>query len=164
LPSTLPGPRHLAIPAKVSAHWTIGLHNGSSGSTWTVNGHAFNPHRVDLEVPLGSTQKWVLHNASPMTHYLHLHEELWHTVSRDGKKPPPWERGLEDTWRLDPGETVVVAAKFTDYTGVFMVHCHMLDHEDDGLMAQFAVVAPHRGLPAGYHYRRLAVGPRRSDT
>jgi FtsP/CotA-like multicopper oxidase with cupredoxin domain len=82
----------------------------------------------------------------------------------DGKPPPRWERGLEDTWRLDPGERIRVAAKFTDYTGVFMLHCHMLDHEDDGLMAQFAVVAPGHGLPRGYHYSRVAVGPGQSDT
>ena len=59
---------------------------------------------------------------------------------RDGKPPPPWERGLEDTWRLDPGEVVEVAARFTDYTGPFMIHCHMLDHEDHGMMARFDVV------------------------
>jgi hypothetical protein len=69
-----------------------------------------------------------------------LHEEAWHTVSRNGKKPPAWEAGLEDTWKLDPGETVKVAAHFTDFTGRFMLHCHMLDHEDHGLMAQFEVV------------------------
>ena len=51
------------------------------------------------------------------THYIHLHEELWRTLARDGHPPPPWERGYEDTWRLDPGESVVVAARFTDYTG-----------------------------------------------
>jgi FtsP/CotA-like multicopper oxidase with cupredoxin domain len=57
-----------------------------------------------------------------------------------GDSPPPWERGLEDTWQLDPGEEVVVAAAFTDHTGPFMVHCHMLDHEDHGMMATFEVV------------------------
>ena len=91
---------------------------------------------------------WELRNDMTMTHYVHLHEERWRTVLRDGKPPPPWERGLEDTWRLDPGERVRVVAKFTDYTGVFMIHCHMLDHEDDGLMAQFAVVNPSTGQAA----------------
>jgi hypothetical protein len=64
---------------------------------------------------------------------------------------------LVDVWRLDPGESVVIAAKFTDYTGVFMVHCHMLDHEDDGMMAQFAVVKPHTHLlPPGYRLAQPA--------
>ena len=79
-------------------------------------------------------------NTTDFTHYIHLHEELWRTLARDGHPPPPWERGYEDTWRLDPGESVVVAARFTDYTGKFMIHCHMLDHEDDGMMATFKVV------------------------
>ena len=78
-------------------------------------------------------------NTTDFTHYVHLHEELWRTLQRDGHRPPPWERGYEDIWRLDPGESVVVAARFTDYTGDFMIHCHMLDHEDDGMMATFKV-------------------------
>ena len=107
---------------------------------WSINGKRFDPKRVDHQVGLGTTERWKLRNTSPFTHYVHLHEELWRTSSRDGNAPPPWERGYEDTWRLDPGETVVVAARFTDYTGDFMVHCHMLDHEDDGMMATFRVV------------------------
>ena len=64
----------------------------------------------------------------------------WHLGQDNGT--PPWERGFEDTWRLDPGEYVDVAATFTDHPGLFMVHCHMLDHEDHGMMAQFEVIAP----------------------
>jgi spore coat protein A, manganese oxidase len=154
--AALPPLRASTTPSKT---WTFALGgNSTTGTYWTVNGKAFNPSRVDAEVPLGATRTWRLVNMSPITHFIHLHEEQWHTLLRDGKKPPPWERGLEDTWRLDPGESVVVAARFTDYTGVFMLHCHMLAHEDDGMMAQFAVVKPgtHR-LPPGYH---LAVAAR----
>jgi spore coat protein A len=141
IPPTLVAPPSINAPKKATASWTIDLSGDpSTGSVWTINGKAFDPNRADLKVPLGSTQTWILRNNSPITHYFHLHEELWHTISRDGKAPPAWERGLEDTWKLDPGETVKVAAKFTDYTGLFMLHCHMLDHEDHGLMAQFDVV------------------------
>jgi uncharacterized cupredoxin-like copper-binding protein len=158
VPTTLEKPPAIKVPAKVSATWTFGLGgNTTSGTYWTVNGKPFDPKRVDLTVPLGSTQAWLLKNDSSITHYIHLHEEQWHTIRRDGKAPPKWERGLEDTWRLDPGESVEVAARFTDYTGVFMIHCHMLDHEDHGMMAQFAVVK--RGttaLPAGYYLDRTA--------
>ncbi|HEU5033838.1 MAG TPA: multicopper oxidase domain-containing protein [Mycobacteriales bacterium] len=157
IPSTLQAPPKITVPTKTKAAWSFDLGgNAQTGTYWTVNGKPFDPNRVDLKVPLGATQLWKLHNASTMTHYIHIHEEQWHTISRDGKKPPPWERGLEDTWRLDPGETVKVAAKFTDYTGVFMIHCHMLDHEDHGLMAQFAVVKPGHGLPKGYYYDKSA--------
>ncbi|HVT19832.1 MAG TPA: multicopper oxidase domain-containing protein [Mycobacteriales bacterium] len=153
IPHVLTKPPAIHLPGKVSFTWNFALAGDSTtGTYWTINGKPFNPHRVEVEVPLGATREWALTNISSITHYIHLHEEQWHTVSRDGKRPPPWERGLEDTWRLDPGETVVIAGRFTDYTGVFMLHCHMLDHEDDGMMAQFAVVKPHtHSLPAGYH-------------
>ena len=144
----------LSVPKTPSMVWTFGLGGDASrGTYWTVNNHPYDPTRVDAEVPLGSTQLWLLQNLSPITHYIHLHEEQWRTIARDGQTPPPYENGLQDTWRLDPGESVEVAAKFTDYTGVFMVHCHMLDHEDHGMMAQFAVVkGGSTTLPAGYHF------------
>jgi FtsP/CotA-like multicopper oxidase with cupredoxin domain len=145
IPATLQARPKLNVPTRVTKTWTFDFAgNKTSGSHWTVNGKAFDPNRIDARVPLGSTRLWKLHNASPVTHFIHIHEEQWRTVSRDGKRPKPWERGLEDTWKLDPGETVTVAAKFTDHTGVFMIHCHMLDHEDHGLMAQFQVVRPRR--------------------
>lgn len=145
----------LTRPTRVSAVWTLGLATRPGGGTaWTFNGKAFDPRRVVLKVPKGSTRMWELRNNSGTTHFVHLHEELWQTVLRDGRRPPPWERGLEDTWILDPGERVRVMAKFTDFTGVFTIHCHMLDHEDNGLMAQWAVVDRATGaLPAGYVYR-----------
>jgi len=155
VPSSLEPAPKITVPSKVAAVWSVGLTGSqSSGSAWTLDGKPFDPNRVVLKVPRGSTQMWELRNPTTVTHFIHIHEEQWKTVRRDGKAPPPWERGLEDTWRLDPGEHVRVVAKFTDYTGVFMIHCHMLDHEDDGLMAQFAVVDPKtKALPSGYRYQ-----------
>jgi FtsP/CotA-like multicopper oxidase with cupredoxin domain/plastocyanin len=140
VPSTLARIAPMKIPGKVAKTWNFGVGHDKHGSYWAINGKRFDPRRVDHRVRLGSTELWRLRNTSDITHYVHLHEELWRTVRRDGKRPPPWERGYEDTWRLDPGETVLVAAKFTDFTGDFMVHCHMLDHEDDSMMATFRVV------------------------
>jgi FtsP/CotA-like multicopper oxidase with cupredoxin domain len=139
VPDPLGKVEHLKIPKKVAKTWNFGVSKDKHGAYWSINGHRFDPQRVDHRVRLGSVEKWRIHNSSDMTHFVHLHEEEWLTVSRDGKRPPPWERGYEDTWRLDPGETVVVAAKFTDYTGDFMIHCHMLDHEDESMMATWRV-------------------------
>ena len=137
-----PAPK-LDVPNKVAMTWTFDLtDHGDHGSFWSINGQMFDPERVDHRVRMGAVERWRLRNTSDMTHYVHLHEEQWQTISRNGERPPPWERGFEDTWRLDPGETVEVAARFTDYPGIFMVHCHMLDHEDHGMMAQFEVVRP----------------------
>lgn len=160
VPAQLPSPDLVRAPARVSKRWTFDLggahpdaghggghgagHGGGGnrprGTFWSVNGHAFDPTRVDHRPRLGTTERWRLRNTSDMTHYVHIHAEQWRTVRRNGKPPPPWERGLEDTWRLEPGEVVDVAARFEDYTGPFMIHCHMLDHEDHGMMARFDVV------------------------
>jgi FtsP/CotA-like multicopper oxidase with cupredoxin domain len=141
----------LEVPATPNQVWTFGLAGDANGTYWMINGKPFDHTRVDYSVPLGATQRWKLVNVSPITHFIHLHEEGWRTVSRNGQAPPAWEAGLQDVWRLDPGESVDVVAKFTDYTGNFMIHCHMLDHEDHGMMTQFAVVKPGSAVAAGVH-------------
>jgi FtsP/CotA-like multicopper oxidase with cupredoxin domain len=141
LPTRLPSPKLVSpVPSKVAKTWTFGLGGNDHASFWSINGKAFDPDRVDHRVRLGTVERWRFRNTSDVTHYVHIHAEQWRTLLRDGKRPPPWERGLEDTWRLDPGEVVEVAARFTDYTGPFMIHCHMLDHEDHGMMSRFDVV------------------------
>ncbi|HVS68325.1 MAG TPA: multicopper oxidase domain-containing protein [Mycobacteriales bacterium] len=159
VPAKLPSVAPIKAPTVPSAVWIFGLGGNLNGGglVWTVNGQAYDPKRIDQTVPLGSTQTWLLVNLSTITHYIHIHEEQWHTIQVNGSRPPPWEDGLVDTWEVDPGQSVEVAAKFTDFTGVFMLHCHMLDHEDHGMMAQFAVTkGGSAGLPlrlkrAGYY-------------
>jgi FtsP/CotA-like multicopper oxidase with cupredoxin domain len=155
VPTTLEQPPAITVPSTGSFTWKL----GGSGKSWTINGHGYNPKTYDVAVPFDSTQTWTIVNNTKMTHFVHLHEEQWHTISRDKKPPPPWERGLEDTWRLDPGESVVVRANFTDYSGVFMIHCHMLNHEDDGMMAQWVVRNPDGSIPGGLRLATAANSP-----
>lgn len=141
IPTRLPSPDLVEVPDEVTKTWEFSLEGDEeSGTYWAINGQAYDADRIDHEVKLGSVEAWRMTNTSEITHYVHLHQQMWRTVSRNGQPPPAWERGLEDTWKLDPGEEIVVAARFTDYTGPFMVHCHMLDHEDHGMMATFEVV------------------------
>ena len=60
----------------------------------------------------------------------------------DPPVPPPTRDCLKETFFLDPLESITIAGKVSDYTGKYVLHCHMLDHEDHGLMSQFEVVAP----------------------
>ena len=149
-----PGPRSMRTPKQGRQVWTFGLTKDRHGSFWTINGKRVRPEAGRPPGAPGPTQLWQLRNTSdddPLRPP--ARGAVAHGSAATASAPPPWERGLEDTWRLDPGERVVVAARFTDYTGVFMIHCHMLDHEDDGMMAQFAVVSPKSGkLPKGYTY------------
>lgn len=114
---------------------------------WTINGRPFDPTRVDAQPVLGTTETWLLFNVSPSTHLVHLHDVDWLVLSRNGAAPAAHEAGLKETFRLDPGEFVLVATTFTDHLGPYMFHCHMLDHEDAGMMGTFEVVAPGGGSP-----------------
>jgi spore coat protein A len=125
-------------PAHPSHRWKITI-GGAVLPRWVINGRSFDPAYTDVTVKLGETATWEIQNASGASHLFHLHHTDWYMLSRNGKTPPPWERCLKETFLLDPGERVVVAGHFSDHPGKFVVHCHMLDHEDHGLMSQFEV-------------------------
>ena len=91
---------------------------------------------------LGTTEAWEFHNRTRVAHVMHIHHNDWYLLSRDGKPPPPWEDCLKETFFVLPGERIVVAGHFVDHPGKFVIHCHMFDHEDHGLMSQFEVVRP----------------------
>jgi spore coat protein A, manganese oxidase len=58
------------------------------------------------------------------------------------EQPLQEETGLKESIRVRPFETVQAMSTFTDYTGLYIVHCHLLNHEDHAMMAQFKVVEP----------------------
>jgi FtsP/CotA-like multicopper oxidase with cupredoxin domain len=119
--------------------WKISI-GGLFKTTWLLNGRTFNPARADAHPVLGTTETWELVNHTDVAHTMHMHLTDWYLLSRNGKPPPPWEDCLKETFLLYPREHLLVAGHFADYTGKFVIHCHMLDHEDHGLMTQFEVV------------------------
>ena len=119
--------------------WEISI-GGLFKTTWLINGRTFNPARADAFPVLGTTETWEIVNRTGVAHVMHLHHNDWYLLSRDGRPPPPWEDCLKDTFFVYPGERILVAGHFSDHTGKFVIHCHMFDHEDHGLMSQFEVV------------------------
>jgi FtsP/CotA-like multicopper oxidase with cupredoxin domain len=122
-----------------SHRWRITVGTGFRPS-WLINGRTFDPTYADVSPRLNTTETWELVNDTAVGHLFHLHHTDWYMLSRNGKRPPPWERCLKETFFLDPGDRVRIAGHFSDYTGKYVVHCHMLDHEDHGLMSQFEVL------------------------
>jgi spore coat protein A len=116
---------------------------------WTINGQRFDPNRIDARPVLGTTEKWVFTNPTGTTHMVHIHDVDQQCLSRDGGPCYAYET-MKETWRVGPGETLELKMKFTDHTGIYMLHCHILEHEDDGMMTQFEVVPPipSPGIPA----------------
>ena len=106
---------------------------------WTINGLPFDPTRVDAQPKLGTTETWILKNKSSSNHIIHIHDVDQQLVSRNGNAPAPYEL-MKESWNIRGGETAVVKLKFTDNVGRFVFHCHILEHEDAAMMAQFEVV------------------------
>lgn len=119
--------------------WEISI-GGFFKTTWQINGRTFNPARADAFPKLGTTETWEIVNRTSVAHVMHMHHTDWYMLSRNGKPAPAWEDCLKETFFVYPGERILVAGHFADYTGKFVIHCHMLDHEDHGLMTQFEVV------------------------
>ncbi len=117
---------------------------GMMGRRLTINGKKMDINRIDEQVKLDSTEIWEITNRSAMMmnmpHSMHLHDVQFQILSRNGRKPPLHEQGRKDTVLIMPGETVRIISRFHDYTGIYMYHCHLLEHEDDGMMGQFEVI------------------------
>ncbi len=113
---------------------------------WTINGLGFDPNRVDASPVLGTTEKWVLRNPGGWSHIVHIHDVDQQLLARNGGAAAPWEL-TKEAWHIGGGQTVEVKLRFTDNVGRYVIHCHVLEHEDMAMMAQFEVVAP----PAGTH-------------
>lgn len=132
---------------------------------WVINGETFGMTEVaDWEkVKLGTTEIWEFINGDNgrrmgmmsdmmrMPHPVHIHAVQFQIVERDVSQMDRgvWEtvndgfvdEGWQDTFLLMPGMKVKVALKFEDYTGIFVYHCHNLEHEDMGMMRNYEVIA-----------------------
>jgi FtsP/CotA-like multicopper oxidase with cupredoxin domain len=151
-PSTIPDVLHPAVAAYIDEHLTErpGLQVKNStfrlergNGAWQINGRFYDPNRVDLVEQLGTHTTWTFENSSGgWVHPMHIHDEQFAIVSRNGRRPPPHERGLKDTFNVGRGETVKVAAYWTgEYClGRYVFHCHNLEHEDMRMMGIFEVV------------------------
>ena len=98
----------------------------------------YDMHRVDERVKLGSTEIWVLKNSVHMAHPFHMHGVQFQVLERTGKIEFPTDKGWKDTVLVMPTETVRIIVKFT-IPGMFVHHCHILEHEDHSMMANFLV-------------------------
>lgn len=116
---------------------------GGSGGMMGINGNGFSMNRIDFIAKKDSFEIWVLNNSSPMSHPFHVHNTQFRIISRNGQTPLVFERGFKDTVVVNSGDEVrilVPIGPYTDKTQPYMYHCHILEHEDGGMMGQFTVV------------------------
>jgi len=103
-----------------------------------IDGKHFDMNRVDQTVKLGALEEWVIRNESSHWHPFHIHVNDFQVIAFDGA--PVRSRGYQDTVALPPDSEITIRLRFDDYDGKFVYHCHILSHEDFGMMAVVEVV------------------------
>ncbi|MGV3654604.1 MAG: multicopper oxidase family protein, partial [Noviherbaspirillum sp.] len=128
-------PVNLAM-VKRERHIRLERENG----VWVINGKIYDGEKPLFTCKRGELEKWTFQNSSGWSHPLHIHLDEGRIISRNGKPPPPRERGRKDMYELRPGEELSLVIRFADFTGKYVVHCHNLVHEDHHMMIRFDVV------------------------
>jgi spore coat protein A, manganese oxidase len=151
-PSTIPDVLDAGVARYISDHLTerpglqiqntdIRLERGNGA--WQINGRFYDPNRVDVVERLGTHTTWTLFNTSGgWSHPLHIHDEEFSVITRNGQPPAPYEAGLKDVFNIGPNDSVKIAAYWTGEKniGKYVFHCHNLEHEDMRMMGIFEVV------------------------
>jgi FtsP/CotA-like multicopper oxidase with cupredoxin domain len=113
------------------------------GMSFVINGKTFDMNRIDETITLanGNTEIWSIQNSSPMAHPFHVHAIQWQVLNRNGVAAAGTDLGWKDTVLVQPGQTVNLIGRFDPAinTGDYMYHCHILEHEDAGMMGIFRI-------------------------
>jgi FtsP/CotA-like multicopper oxidase with cupredoxin domain len=108
-----------------------------------INSKKMDHSRVDQIVRKEDLEIWEVRNESISYHPFHIHGVQFQVLDRDRKEPHAYEKGWKDTVIIEPAERVRLIMRFTQFTDPnmpYMFHCHILEHEDMGMMGQFVVV------------------------
>lgn len=135
LPTTLPALADLG--AAIAQREFVFDHGISQGQFFLINGQGFDPGRIDTTVALNTVEDWRIINKAGMDHPFHLHTNAFQVLRRnDQPEPfPVWK----DTVNVPAYGSVDLRVAFRDFPGKTVYHCHILDHEDQGMMAILAM-------------------------
>ncbi len=123
--------------ATIDVRREIVFQENNAAPYFAINGQAFDADRIDQTVRLGATEEWAISNTSPDWHPFHIHVNDFQIMTFNGE---PVDPHYEDTVSVPPGGTVVIRTRFLDFVGKFVYHCHILAHEDAGMMGTVEVV------------------------
>lgn len=110
------------------------------GGAWTINGELFDENRISATPVQDEHEIWELTAGGGWEHPVHIHLTNFFVISRDGKTPPPLERGWKDVVVVGGQRgSVKILIKFSGFTGKYAFHCHTVEHEDARMMANLEV-------------------------
>lgn len=130
-----------------------------------INGELFDMSVINEVVELGDTEIWSFTNNTQIAHPIHIHDIQFNILDRNGLPPQPWEMGWKDVVFVPPMGSARVITRFDDFADPdmpYMFHCHLLMHEDEGMMGQFLVVDP-TGIDENTATTQLLVQPNPSE-
>ncbi|WP_291850759.1 multicopper oxidase domain-containing protein [Bradyrhizobium sp.] len=110
-----------------------------SGGGMVINGRPFDMNRIDEDVRLGETEIWEV-SGEMMSHPFHIHGVQFEVLSRNGGKPILRDTGARDTVLVKEPVELLVHFDQPAEKAPFMYHCHILEHEDNGMMGQFRTI------------------------
>lgn len=115
-------------------------HGGAHASPFGINGKPFDPNRIDFEPRLGGDEIWDI-APQMMSHPFHVHGAMFRILEIDGEPPPAHLAGEKDTvLATGPTKLLVSFRQPATTEHPFMFHCHVLEHEDAGMMGQYRTI------------------------
>lgn len=141
LPATLANNTYWTA-SDASKNRTVAITDKGPGTPFTFDNAGYNMATINQTVALDTVEKWTITNGPTFGHSFHIHDIQFKIVSRSSGPIPAYEQGWKDTIYVQRNESVTFVTKFDDFassTNPFMYHCHMSNHEDEGLMGQFLV-------------------------
>lgn len=139
----------------------MGMQNMVVGP-FTINGTQFDMDVIDLTTYLNTTEIWTLNNQTMVAHPFHIHNMHFYVIDVNGGPVPPDFQGKKDVALVMPMQTLRFITRFEDFTDTipYMYHCHLLHHEDDGMMGSFVVLdSSQSGITAPQSISSIAVYP-----
>ena len=142
------------VPDTLGAHEHYHLEDATRTRSFELSGQSrinerkMDMSRIDAVVRPGATEVWQVHNAAGTPHNFHIHGVSFAVLDYAGEEPPAHLTGLKDTVYVPPDKTVTLLVRFPDYpdpNSPYMFHCHVLQHEDRGMMGQFVLAEPGQG-------------------
>jgi blue copper oxidase len=134
---------------------------------FTINGKQFDMAFINVVTYLNRTEIWKLVNNTMVAHPFHIHDVYFYILDINGVAPLPFERGKKDVVLVMPGDTVRFITRFETYADAatpYMYHCHLLHHEDDGMMGQFVVMPNSTSVKNVDNSEKIQVYPNPAST
>ena len=127
--------RHLSLDMSMG----MGMMIARSGGQFSINGAPFDRSSLNFSVGQNSIERWIV-RADMMMHPFHVHGVRFQVASENGQPPKVQNRGWKDTVLVDGQlELLMQFEKPAPASAPYMYHCHILEHEDGGMMGQFSV-------------------------